>query len=43
MNFWKSKNVDNLIDVRYEDLVNNKNYEIKRIIKHCELEWKRIV
>ncbi len=40
MNFWKSKNIKNLIDVRYEELVNNKDYEIKRIIKHCELEWE---
>jgi len=40
MNFWESKNIKNLINVRYEELVNNKDYEIKRIIKHCELEWE---
>ena len=40
MNFWKSKNIKNLIDVNYEELINNNNYEIKRIIKHCEFEWE---
>ena len=39
MNFWKLKNPDTIIDVKYEDLIINNEDEIKRIIKFCNLEW----
>ena len=39
MNFWKSNNSNEILDVRYEDLIENNEYEIKKIIKFCNLEW----
>jgi hypothetical protein len=40
MIFWKSKNISNLIDVNYEKLINDNQYEIKKIINYCELHWE---
>ena len=40
MNFWKSKKIDNLITVNYEDLINDNVSETKKLIKHCELSWE---
>ena len=40
MNFRKSKNITNLIDVNYEDLIKDSKNEIKKIINHCELDWE---
>jgi hypothetical protein len=40
MAFWKTKKIDNLIDVNYENLIENTEFEVKRIINHCELEWE---
>ena len=40
MIFWKSKKISNLIDVNYEQLVNNNEQEIRKIINHCELNWE---
>ena len=40
MIFWKSKNISNLIDVNYEKLINDNQYEIKKIIDYCELHWE---
>ena len=40
MNFWKSKNMTNLIDVNYEELIKDSENGIKKIIKHCELDWE---
>ncbi len=40
MNFWKSKNITNIIDVNYEDLIKDNENGIKKIINHCELNWE---
>lgn len=40
MAFWKNKKIDNLIDVSYENLIKNTEYEVKRIINHCDLDWE---
>ena len=40
MAFWKTKKIDNLIDVNYEDLIANTEFEVRKIINHCELEWE---
>ena len=37
MTFWKNKISNFILDVEYEKLVNNKNDEIKKIIKFCDL------
>ena len=39
MSFWKSKIPEFIFDVEYEKLVTNKNNEIKKILKFCELSW----
>ena len=39
MTFWKSKIPDFILDVEYESLVNNKEDEIKKILKFCDLKW----
>ncbi len=39
MIFWKSKISNFILDVEYESLVNNKDNEIKKILKFCDLEW----
>jgi len=39
MNFWKSKIPDFIYNVEYENLVQNKDTEIKNILNFCELKW----
>ena len=40
MDFWKSLFGDSIFDVNYENLVQNKEKEIKKIIKFCDLDWQ---
>ena len=39
MSFWKHKFKDLIYDVKYENLVNNPDEEVKQLIKFCNLEW----
>jgi hypothetical protein len=39
MKFWKSKIPDFIYDVEYEKLVKDKESEIKKILKFCNLDW----
>ena len=39
MEFWKSKIPDFILDIEYESLVKNKENEIKKILKFCDLKW----
>lgn len=39
MDFWKSKLGDQLYEINYEKLVSNKEEEIKKLIKYCDLDW----
>ena len=39
MEFWKSKIPDFILDVEYENLVKNKENEIKKILNFCDLQW----
>ena len=39
MKFWKEKIPDFIYDVDYEKLVSDKEEEIKKMIKFCDLEW----
>ncbi len=41
MNFWKSNNPDKILDVKYEDLIENNEQEIKKVITFCNLEWDK--
>ena len=40
MSFWKKKYENTILEVRYEDLINNNEKEVKKIIKFCNLEWE---
>ena len=40
LNFWQSKDNNNLINVSYEELIANSESEIRRIIKDCGLLWE---
>ncbi len=39
MSFWKTKISNFIFDVEYESLVKNKEEEIKKILKFCDLSW----
>ena len=40
MNFWQSLFKDCILEVKYENLINNSSSEIKKIINYCELNWE---
>ena len=40
MNFWKKKYENTILEVNYENLINNNENEVKKIIKFCRLEWE---
>ena len=40
MLFWKTKFKDSIFEIEYENLVNNNQDEIKKIINFCGLEWE---
>ena len=40
INFWQSKDGVDLISVSYEELIENNESEIKRIINKCKLDWE---
>jgi len=42
MDFWKSKFGDHIYEINYEKLVSDKEKEIKKLIKFCELDWDPI-
>ena len=37
--FWKKKIPDFILDIEYENLVNNKEDEIKKMLDFCDLSW----
>ena len=39
MSFWKAKFKDSIYEVKYEDLVNKPDEEIRNLIKFCNLKW----
>jgi len=39
MNFWKIKLNDFIYDVEYEKIVSNKEFEIKKLLEFCDLNW----
>ena len=40
IDFWKKMIPGFIYDVKYEDLVNNPEVSIKKIIKYCNLDWE---
>ncbi len=39
MNFWIKKIGDDILNIKYEELVNNNEETVKNIINYCRLEW----
>ena len=39
MNFWDKKFKKDILNIKYENLINDKNILIKNIIKYCDLDW----
>lgn len=40
MNFWKKLLPNFIFDVKYENLINNTEDEIKKLLKYCDLKWE---
>ena len=40
MQFWKNKIGNYIYELKYEDLVENKEIEIKKILEFCDLNWQ---
>ena len=39
MSFWKKICGDFIYDVDYENVINNRNVEIRKLLNYCELDW----
>jgi len=39
MRFWKKKCEDFIYDINYEDIVNNSEREIRKLLNYCDLDW----
>lgn len=40
MNHWRSLDIPNLLELRYEQLVSNTELVIRSLLAHCELPWR---
>ena len=40
MNFWLDLFPDSIYEAKYEKIIDNPRYEIKEMIKFCELPWE---
>ena len=40
MKFWYDTFPDAFLKVNYESLIKNTDFEIKKIINYCDLEWE---
>ncbi len=39
MNYWNHKYKNSIYEIKYENLVNNKTEETKKLFSYCDLEW----
>ena len=39
INFWIKKIGNNILNIKYEELVNNNEKTVRKIINYCQLEW----
>jgi len=39
MRFWKKKCENFIYEINYEDIVNNSEHEIRKLLNYCELDW----
>jgi len=40
MKFWNNKMSDFIFNIKYEDLINNTDKELKRLLNFCDLDWE---
>lgn len=40
MKFWESKFEDSILNIKYEDMIEDNEGEIKKIINFCNLDWE---
>jgi len=40
MDFWKANFKNEIFELNYEDLINNSEEKIKKLIQFCELDWE---
>ena len=43
MNYWNDRYKNSIYDIKYENLVNNKIEETKKLFSYCDLEWSEKV
>ena len=41
MAFWKKKYPENVVEVKYENLIKEPNKIIPKLIKDCNLKWEK--
>jgi len=41
MAFWNSKKNNNILNIKYEDLINNNENKIREIVNYCDLNWEK--
>ena len=39
MNYWNDKFKDEILNINYEDLINNTKSKVEEILNFCDLEW----
>ena len=39
MNFWNDLLPNFVVNINYEDLINNSEFEIRKLLKSCNLDW----
>ena len=40
MKFWKDEFHEDIYELKYEDLINDSDQKIRKLIKYCELSWE---
>ena len=40
MEFWKTKFSDFIFDAKYENIVNNPEVEVRKMMAFCDLDWE---
>ena len=39
MTFWNDQFIDEIYNLTYENLISNKEIEVKKLLKFCSLDW----
>ena len=41
MKFWQSSLPNDFLNIKYEEIINNPEIEIKKILDYCDLKWEK--